>query len=95
MTRTEHEKDIYNAYFKSTATSLNDVYGRFSDKKRDAWNRCIALADEYAETCAFVGDVRVLSHNGWIFTAGFVAVNADGTPFFVHITPTKTTTFEC
>ena len=70
----------YPDYLKATATSLNQVYGKYSKKKADAFDYCRKL-------CSDLGgeDIRILSSNGWAFTVGFTFVK-DGKKMFAYIT---------
>lgn len=57
----------YEAYKRSTARSLEDVYGRYSKAKDDAWTYCINLLLDLGGY-----DLKVISANGYQFTAGFM-----------------------
>lgn len=71
-------------YNESTAHSLNDVYGKCSNAKRDAWNYCKGLMDKFNGK-----ELKVLSFNTFCFTAGFRFIDEDGINCLMYITPTK------
>lgn len=72
-----------STYNRSEADSLRKVYGRYSDKKERAWDYCKDLCRRYS------GErLRVLSHNSFIFTAGFRFTDPEtGVLRFMFITP--------
>lgn len=73
----------YEAYKKSTATSLRSVYGSYSQAKENAWKYCEELMVKKNGH-----GLRVISANGWMFTAGF-EYEEDGKQMFMYITKTK------
>lgn len=98
MNRYQYKQAIeaYTRYKKSTAYSLCDVYGRFSDNKRRAWEQC-------EETCDYCGgyDLKVISHNTCFFTAGFEYLDPadidkpNGGARFVYITANYSVDIPC
>lgn len=80
----KYETAKFKAYQKSKMTSLRDAYGTFSAKKQEAWNDCVALMRACNGT-----NLRVVSRNPRIFTAGFMFVDYYGNECFAFITPTK------
>lgn len=86
MTIKQQERNARNhleQYTRSYARSLDDVYGRYSRAKENAWNYCIDLCirlDGY--------NLRVISYNQNIFTAGFLFNDKEtGVLKFMYITP--------
>lgn len=82
-------KKVIGNYARYKASTARDLYGAYttpSYKKRRAWEYC-------RETCAAAGghDLRVVSWNTFVFTAGFTFTDADGVPTFCYITPSGTT----
>lgn len=70
-------------YNRSNATSLDSVYGRYSSAKARAWDYCLNLCEEKHGR-----NLKVISHNVSIFTAGFVFTDTvDGDERFMFITP--------
>ena len=69
----------YDAYKRSTKYSLYDAYGRFSKEKAEAWQYCEDLMKEYDGY-----GLKVISHNGYQFTAGFM-FEWDNVPMFMYI----------
>ena len=62
--------------------SLYDAYGRFSDRKRDAWEYCEKKCSSLAGV-----NLKVITYNDNVFTAGFEYRDTDDTPMFMYITP--------
>jgi hypothetical protein len=73
----------YDAYKRSTARQLRDVYGTYSQAKDKAWDDCINLLLDYGGY-----DLKVITANGWMFTAGFMFED-DGKTMFMYITKGK------
>lgn len=70
-------------YENSRATKLSDVYGRYSAEKARAFRYCEQLCEKLGGE-----NLRILSHNTFIFTAGFTFTDADtGVVKFMFITP--------
>jgi len=68
---------------KSTATSLNQVYGKHSKAKDEAFSYCRNLCYDHKGT-----DLKIVTHNVNIFTAGFQYTDTDtGVLMFMLITP--------
>ena len=70
----------YHRYCMSNATELWDVYGRCSDKKRSAFERC-------KEDCESMHghDLRIVGHNCDKFSVGW-CFEEDGTEMFLFRT---------
>ena len=69
----------YDAYKRSTKYSLYDAYGTFSRAKAEAWEYCENLMKEYDGY-----GLKVISHNGYKFTAGFM-FEWDNCQMFMYI----------
>ena len=86
MTIKQQERTARNhleQYIRSNATSLDDVYGRYSRAKVNAWNYCIDL-------CIRLNghNLKIVSFNQNIFTAGFIFADKEtGVLKFMYITP--------
>ena len=76
-------KRNYPNYLKSSDTRLSDCYKSHSDRKRSAWAYCMELCYKLNGQ-----NLRVVSHNMNIFTAGFIFKNETGQWCYMHITPT-------
>ena len=70
-----------NAYLNSTMFHLLDAYQRFSQNKANAWDYCESLMAKKNGH-----DLKVISKNTFIFTAGFL-FEEDGKEMFMFITP--------
>lgn len=88
MTQQERSaKEHVTSYKNSTATGLDDVYGKCSSRKRDAWRYCENLCRNLNGT-----DLKVVSFNMNVFTAGFQFIDKDtGVVRYMHITPSSDT----
>ena len=78
---TKRERAIVDSYYKSTITELGECYHKFSERKRQAYNNCVAQ-----KRLDGGDDFRIISYNVNIFTVGYTIDN--GTKL-VHITPSK------
>ena len=76
-------KEKYINYCNSNDTCLEDVYKSYSIYKARAWSYCKELMQDY---CGY--NLRVISHNSNIFTAGFEFQDEFGVNYFMYITPT-------
>ena len=75
------------AWSNSTASQLHDVYGRYSHNKVKAFKHCEYLCRLYDGS-----DLKIISHNTFIFTAGFQFIDKDtGVIKFMYITPSYNT----
>lgn len=76
--------DMYQRYNHSADTQLEDVYGRYSDKKARAYAYCRNLMSKYDGY-----DFRIISYNTYMFTCGFKFRDpATDELTFAYITPT-------
>lgn len=67
----KRERELWEDYLDSNATSLRDVYGRWSDKKEEAYNDC------YDAMVICGGDnFRIIRHSRYTFTCGFTYVDS-------------------
>lgn len=79
MTKTTVSKvrNAYEAWQRSSSTSLRDVYGRFSQAKEEAYNYCCKQFRE------FDGErFRIIGANTDTFSVGFVGKIGDRYAFF-------------
>lgn len=83
MRRTKEALRHYEQYNRSRDYCLDDVYGRYSNAKREAWEYCERLAEENEGS-----GLKVVSHCINNFTAGFEFMK-DGKLCYCHITKTK------
>ena len=86
MTVREREKVAranIRRWSESNYTDLNSAYGRYSKAKQNAWEYCKDLCDKkHGE------GLKVISRNGWRFTAGFVFPHPKtGELMFMYISP--------
>ena len=68
----------------SMDTCLRDVYSRYNAEQENAYNYCVRLCyalDGY--------NFRILSHNAFMFTAGFLFEITTGETALAVITPTR------
>lgn len=84
------ERRYQSNYGRATERNLYEAYGSFSKKKADAW--------EYCQKKCYDNDgrrLRVISHNSFIFTAGFEFTNPEtGVIAICIITPSEDFAFE-
>lgn len=78
----------YESYKRSSNTSLYHVYSSFSQAKANAWEYCRDLMIKKNGH-----GLRIISANGWMFTAGF-EYEEDGKQMFMYITKTKDVSVE-
>lgn len=69
--------------YRWTYSSIFQAYGRPSSAKISAWEHCERLRDEFNGT-----NLRVLSRNTFMFTAGFEFEDENGVINYMLITPT-------
>ena len=82
--RTKELKLKYEWYKNSTAKTLRDVYGRWSNKKQEAYEDCISFMESLNGH-----DLKIIGHNCDMFSVGF-EYTENGLNYFVYITPTRT-----
>lgn len=86
----QREKRYQQCYNRSTDSNLYDAYGSFSKAKATAWDYCL-------EKCYKMSGrgLKVLTHNSFMFTAGFEFVNPEtGAVALCIITPSEDFAFE-
>jgi hypothetical protein len=85
LTSTDRRRALshYDAYKRSTATSLRDVYGTYSRAKDEAWDYCKELMYKFNGY-----GLRVISSSRYMFTAGFM-FEEDGKEMFMYISPSR------
>lgn len=82
MTKTTSKqiKNAYESFKRSSAYSLHDVYGSYSQAKENAYNYCRNLCRQYDGT-----SFAIIGANTMTFSAGFIGT-VDGEECFVYIT---------
>ncbi len=73
-------------YLRSRAFRLSDVYADYSSKKAHAFNYCVELMHKYNGF-----DLKIVSYNTFMFTAGFLYHDKNGDLMYMHITPSYDT----
>ena len=75
---------------RSRMSDLSDAYGRFSSAKYRAWRYCEQLCNSLNGK-----ELKIVSHNSFIFTAGFIYSDKDtGVVKYMHITPSSNTSVD-
>lgn len=80
---TKANEAILRSYIRSNKHTLWDCYESFSSKKRSAWEYCENLMNKYNGY-----GLKVISSNGWMFTAGFLFTE-DGKDYLMYITKSQ------
>lgn len=76
-------KGNIDSWKRSSDFSLDSAYGRYSSNKASAWKYCEDLRDKHDGR-----NLKVISHNTYMFTAGFEYNDAEtGEVMFMFITP--------
>jgi hypothetical protein len=78
----------YDAYKRSSAYGLYDVYDSYSADKGRAWKYCEELMQKFNGY-----GLKVITANGWQFTAGFM-FEEDGKTMFMYISKSYDTAVE-
>ena len=78
--------EIVRSYQRSNMFNLNDAYGRYSNKKREAWDRCRRIYHERPEPGSVRSPLKVIGANSYQFSAGFSYTTNNLETFFVYIT---------
>ena len=85
----QRQQAIVNSYNKATASELREVYSSWSNDKEKAYKNCKKLCSEMN------GErFRIISANGWKFTAGFLYKDTDGKTNLMYISKTGTEAIE-
>lgn len=66
------DESIYNEYQRSVMYNLFDAYNNVSKKKWEAWEYCESLMKKWEGW-----GLKVISHNSYQFTAGFLFKDND------------------
>ena len=90
MSKLKEQLYITDLYERATATTLAEVYGRDSAKKKEAFDYCQKLMAKHNGW-----GLKILSHNTFVFTAGFEFVSDEtGAINIMYITPSRETAVE-
>lgn len=81
---TQRQESIVNSYNRSSDTELYHCYSSFSEKKLHAWEYCKNLCYKYNG----IG-LKIISHNGYVFSAGFKFEDEQGRQCLMYITKTR------
>ena len=78
----------YERWCDSNYTTLREVYGRWSGEKERAYKACL-------EKCSDMNgwNFRIVSHNSWMFTVGWLYRNEEGKNMFWYETPSNSYTW--
>lgn len=79
----KQDEAIVRSYNRSSKSNLWDCYDSFSSKKRSAWEYCENLMYKHNGY-----GLKVISANGWMFTAGFM-FEEDGKNYLMYITKSQ------
>ena len=77
---TQHAKRIYDSFCNSSDSSLDEVYGRYSQAKRNAIEYCYAREREFGAY-----DGVITGHNSMTFSYAFTG-RCEGKRYLVYIT---------
>ena len=77
----QRQKGIVESYKRAYATELREVYSRWSSKKETAFKQCRELMREKDGK-----NFKIISSNGYMFTAGFEFKNEKGEDCIMYIT---------
>ena len=88
-TMTKRQQAIYNNYRSTTDRFLSDVYGSYSRAKENAMRYCEDLMRRFNGY-----GLRIISHNTFTFTVGFMFSDENGVVNLMYITPNKDEYFE-
>ena len=72
ITKKSTVQNAYIAYQNTAATCLDDVYGRYSWEKANAFRYCLDLMEKYDGY-----GMRIISANTFRFSAGFIGYHED------------------
>jgi hypothetical protein len=86
LTRKALVRDAYERYLHCCDEKLRDVYGRYSDEKEKAYEKCKKF---YKDNSKEEIHARILSHCSNFFTCGAVIILEDGSAYFVYDTPSN------
>ena len=80
---TKRMREYYRIYGKTNATTLDDIYVNYSYEKEMAYLRCQEIKLELNGY-----GLKLLTHNTFFFTVGFLA-ELNGKKIFVVISPSN------
>ena len=90
MTQIEKRaREAYEIYKQSEIRTLREAYGSYSKDKDNAMTDCRVLCRELGGS-----DLKIITYNRYVFTAGFEFTNEEGKKMFMYITPSYNTTIE-
>lgn len=78
------DTEILRSYERSSIHHLCEAYGRFSNKKAEAWEYCKKLCKESGGK-----GLKILGANTSFFSAGFLFTDKDGNECLMYITHTN------
>lgn len=78
------DTEILRSYERSSTHHLYEAYGRFSDKKAEAWEYCEELCKKHDGK-----GLKILGVNTNFFSAGFLFTDNDGNECLMYITHTN------
>ena len=84
---TQRQQSVVDRYNRSSMTELYEAYGKFSGKKREAWDKCKALRYKHKGK-----DLKIISANRYQFSAGCTYTNDEGKKCLLYITKAGTET---
>ena len=80
----KRDAEIVSSYEKSSIHNLYEAYGRFSNKKAEAWEYCEELCKESDGK-----GLKILGANTSFFSAGFLFTDREGNECLMYITHTN------
>ena len=83
---TKREAQVVDRYYASNATTLRDVYGRWSDRKEKAYMDCVRKKVEMNGN-----NLRIIGANTDKFSVGFAFTDENGEECLMYITPSRDT----
>ena len=72
---------ILRRYEESSIRNLSEAYGRFSNRKAEAWKHCERLCKESDGK-----ELKILGANTNFFSAGFLFTDEEGNECLMYIT---------
>ena len=78
--KTKRAQSILHAYLRSNDATLDEVYGRYSGAKADAYEYCRAREREFSSY-----DGVITGHNCMVFSYAFTGY-FEGKNYFIYIT---------
>lgn len=80
--KTEKARDLWRRFNGSTDVELCDVYGSYSQAKRNAYEYCRARERDFNSLNGVI-----TSYNIFMFTYAFTGRGDDGKMYLIYITP--------